>query len=140
MNHRREAWVVIGRDVGNRAGLLSPGISLRLGGTHKPEYRRHLPLSAKRAKIFARSSWLSVLYAVRREVASKGFDCAFCCLWIILHKGVTIERRDLRLLRRSRCFGFGVDDAFDCSKHPFSDIFVESTHVQLDNCLIRNHI
>src|SRR5439155_26974307 len=140
MNHWCEAGVVIGWDVGNCAGPLSLSIRLRIGAAHKPEDGRHLPLSSKRAKVFTRSSWLSVFHSICGEVASKRVNRTFCSLLIILHKCVTVERRDLRLLRRSGGFGFGIDDAFDCSKHTLSDIFIESTHIQLYNCLIGDHI
>src|SRR2546427_11960790 len=83
MNHRCEAWVVVGREIGNCAGPLSLSICLRIGAAHKPEDGRHLPLNSKRAKIFARSSWLSVFHSIRWEVASKRVNRTFCCLWII---------------------------------------------------------
>src|SRR4029077_9556132 len=140
MNHWCEARVVVGREIGNCAGLLSPGVRLGIGAAHKPEDRRYLPLSSKRAKIFTRGSWLSVFHAVRREVAAKCIDSTLCRLWIILHKCVTVERSDLRLLRCPRCFCFGIDDAFDSSKHTLSDIFIESTHIQLYDCLVGDHI
>ena len=72
-------------------------IGLGIGAAHKPEYGRHLPLSSKRTKVFARGCWLRVFNAVCSEVASKCANRTFCCFWIILHKRITIEQRDLRL-------------------------------------------
>src|SRR5581483_6774511 len=64
---------------GNCPGFLCFGIRVRIGAAHKPEYRRNVPLSSERAKIFTRGSWLSIFHAVRSEVVAKCFDCAFCC-------------------------------------------------------------
>jgi hypothetical protein len=51
MNEWCEARVVVGREIGNCARILSLGIRLGIGAAHKPEDRRYLPLSSKRAKI-----------------------------------------------------------------------------------------
>ena len=93
MNDWCEARVVVGREIGNCARLLSLGICLWIGAAHKPEDRRYLPLSSKRAKIFARGGWLSVFHAVRWEVASKCIYSTLCRFRIILHKCVSVERQ-----------------------------------------------
>src|SRR5207237_1602611 len=98
VNNWSEARVVVGREIGNCARLLSLGICLGIRAADKPEDRGDLPLSSKGAEIFARRRWLSVFHAVRWEEAAKGSDCTLCRLCIILHKGVMVEQSDLRLL------------------------------------------
>src|SRR6185437_617674 len=51
-----------------------------------------------------------------------------------------IKWTDLRFSGRSRCLGLSINDAFDCSQHPLSDTLIESTHVQLYDGLVRDHV
>src|ERR1051326_8438322 len=91
MDHRREAGIVIYRNLSDLAGLLGLGIHRGIGAAHEPEHRRHMPFRSEAAKVLARSRRLGLLDAFRWKMAAKGIGDPLSCLRIIPDKSITIE-------------------------------------------------
>ena len=101
MDHRREARVVIGRDLANLALLLRFRVHVRISAADEPEDGWHAPLGSERSEVLAGRGRLGFLHAVSRKVLAKRIAYSLGCVGIILDKRVTVQRRDLWLLRRS---------------------------------------
>ena len=77
MDHWREAWAVIGRNIAYLTLLLGFRVYRGISAADKPEHRWRAPLSSERPKVLARRRRLGCLHAVSSEVLTKSLAYSF---------------------------------------------------------------
>src|SRR3546814_7474194 len=80
-----------------------------------------LPCGPEAAEILARRRRSGVPDPVGRKVAAKSRGDTVARDLVVDIQGIAVERRDLRLARRARGCGFGIDDPLDRRKHARSE-------------------
>src|SRR6185312_9537945 len=99
MYSRRKARAVISGDVADLALLLGFCVHAGIGAADKPEHRWRAPLGSERSEVLAGRGRLGFLHTVSRKVLAKRIAYSLSRFRIVLDKGITVKRRDLRLLR-----------------------------------------
>src|SRR4051812_13717106 len=86
---------------GSRRSVLFFGFRVDAGidAAYKPEHGWSAPFGPERAEVFARGRRLGFLHTVRGKVPTKRIAHSFGRLRIICDKRITVQSRDLRLLR-----------------------------------------
>ena len=77
---------------------------------------------------------------LREKVFTKRVGDSLRRFRVIADKRISIERCDLRRLRRARCLCFRIHDSLDRREHAFAHAFIERSHIQFNDRLVRNDI
>src|SRR3546814_19450743 len=84
------------------------------------------------AEMLARRRRSGVPDPVGRKVAAKSRGDTVARDLVVDIQGIAVERRDLRLARRARGCGFGIDDPLDRRTHALANPGIEGPSVELD--------
>jgi hypothetical protein len=140
IDDRREARVVVGRDLVEPACLLGFRVTIGVGATDEPEHGGRVPLGAEGPEILARRRRSGLTHPLCGKMPAERVEDAPARRGIVDHQRIAVERRDLRRSGGARGRGLGLDDPLDRGEHAPAHPLVEAAHIELDDGLVGDDV